>query len=193
LLGFAGKLDKVPDFKTESLARSGERTQGWRYSKRWGRELTLALVAEIERWVNGLKPRYSYWQGIVRMLHFHPDAESEFKRSGPNVVLQLGSEINDYLVDATMTTVRVRSRQLLGAELRGMLEEAIEQGFYAYIIGTTVFNYRLRTEQERLIWLRNKKFRHQQRMKEAKRAGRNKPKPKPKFLSKPKPKLLPKP
>lgn len=167
LLGFAGKIDKIPHHETGGGSRSGERTQGWRYSKRWGRELTSGFIQVLERWVRSLKRHYRYWQAVVRMLHFEPTGSREFKRSGPNVWMQVGKQ-DDFLVDATMTTIRVGSRENLIGELRGMLEEVLEQGFYAYIVGITVFNYRLRTEEERRIWIRNKRFRQKAKKKKPK-------------------------
>ena len=147
-------------FKGGNKARNGERTQGWQYAEKWGRELTSLFIQSLERWVRGLKRRYRYWQAIVRMLHFEPTGSREFKRSGSNVWMQIGEQ-EDFLIDASITTIRVGSRENLIGELRGVLEDVLEQGFYAYIVGITVFNYRLRTEKERRLWLKNKRFRQE--------------------------------
>lgn len=177
LLGFAGELDKLPDHLNDDGPRNGPRTEGWRYSKHWKRELTTEFINQAERWVLGLKRRHKFWQAIVRMLHFDPKHESEFKRSGDNVPIQLGPNINDYLVDATLTTIRVGSAQKLAGELRGTLEDVIEQGFYAYVVGITVFNYRLRTEEERLIWMRTRSHRAEMRRREQRRSRKTRPSP----------------
>ena len=167
--------------------RGGEYTQGWQYRKSWNRELTPLLIQRIGEWVRGLKRRYKYWQAVVKMLHFKPEEAAEFKRSGPNVWIQVNpDDQSDVLVHAVMTTERRGSRSTLAGELTGMLEDVLEEGFYAYIVGISVNNYRMRTEKERKQWVRTRKFREQSKRKQSNRKSR-KPKalpPKPQLQSK---------
>ncbi len=167
-----------PKGRAREGTRAGPRTSGYQWVKAIEKMLTESLIVEIAMWITGRRKRFQFWQASMVISEY---SKRKFMNSGSNsleaknLLLQVPNvpESGDFLANEIVATKRSASLAEVRDTLVAKLEEAIEEGSLVYIHEVTVFNYRLRTEPERLAWEAGKRSLRKKRAKRRAKAKKS--------------------
>ena len=158
LMKLAGETGKLPNVRSGEGIRSGKKTQGYRYTKRFARELGLngKLLRDIESWVVGLSKRYPLWQvvGIVSLYARDPSIDLDRRdptgRIYPTVYYQTKHQkAGDFALDTKVTSFAATNLSNVFLDFEDKMIALLQNGMVkVHVHGVTVFNYRRRSEKE---------------------------------------------
>lgn len=173
LMALAREKVSLPWAKTSEGKREGTRTSGYRWTLGIRRNLTLDLIDQIEVWALGKRRRFPEWQLVVSTCQFSFDENfAGYERS--TVQLEKTEAARAFVQDSEVVSPRMKRKADALAEVRGQLEDAVEtMGLTVFVHSATLYNYRMRTEEERRAFETQARY---QRKKNAKRKQRGKAK-----------------
>ena len=170
--------EDVPRVRPGEGVRSGRLTQGYQWTKRIDRMLTVEVMDEIAAWMMTLNRRYPIWQAVVVASQYATDPSLRFIGKGPDlgsyktVVKQLGAKgtpvraaSGEFAMKSEIPTSRNTSRMALIEDLDSRLigdlpqEEPGGPRLLVFIHAVTIFNYRRRTPEEQRSWATREKSR----------------------------------
>jgi hypothetical protein len=150
LFKLAGERGDLRKTRSREGTRAGPRTSGYQWVWAVGQMLTHELIAELDAWMAGKRKRFPMWQAVALATEYTKQKFKGYKVVMKQVPDQEAS--GDFAVEENIATRRDTSLTVVRGEMVGKLEEAIEEGALVYIHEIALFNYRLRTEEERLAW-----------------------------------------
>lgn len=175
LLEAAGRKVELPTMPTTEGVREGYVTKGYRWTQAYERQLTYDLVDKaataLVKSSQSKKASGEYWQIFAKVIQFDPTKRQEKLYGYMRGVVQLTpGDAGDYVVFTEVVTPRNRDFSRTLEKFKGILLDIIDAGFMAYLVGTTLFNYDLRTVEERKQW--STKTRKARRKKKPKTASK---------------------
>lgn len=175
LFKLAGERGDLPKGRSKEGVRAGPRTSGYQWTLGVGLMLTRDLIARIDAWLTSKRRRFPFFQAVAVATEY---TKQKFKGYQTVVMKQVPGveEAGDFQVLEQIATRRDTRLAVVRDELIGKLEDALEEGALVFIHEVTLFNYRQRTEEERLAWEANKRALRKRRAK--RRAKRAKAAPK---------------
>jgi len=159
-----------PTARAREGVRAGPRTSGFQWVKRVQKMLTEGLIVDIAVWMSSKRRRFPLWQAAMVVSEY---SKRKFMNQGSNsleaknLLFQVPNvpESGDFLTNEVVATRRNESLSEVRDDLVAKLEDAIEEGSMVYIHEVTLFNYRMRTETERLAWESGKRMGRKRRAK----------------------------
>lgn len=170
LMGLMNAEDeKLLVVQSSSVRREGERTEGWRWTKRWRRPLTQAFIDDVVSWTVSHKrqhPSWNVWHGAMLSIQFDPEGQTGPVGMGKKtdyVILgvrqiegviadkarQTQEKVRDFLIPLRHGTYRGNSALDIAEHFRALLTTVLESGNFTHVISTTLYNYRVRSQDER--------------------------------------------
>ena len=154
-----------PKYRSGQGERRGPTSVGYKWTRLVKRELSSEVMFEIAMWARTLKQRFPLWQIALATSQLVagpqvPFAQSPATKTGrvyPSVVYAQGRtprlSPDRFAIEAPIVTPRSTKRMELLASLERMVTERVADGNIRIFVHTvTVYNYRLRTEEERRKW-----------------------------------------
>lgn len=163
LFKLAGERGDLRKGRSREGTRAGPRTSGYQWVSAVGKMLTAELIAEIDAWLLSKRRRFPYWQASALATEY---TKQKFK--GYKVVMRQVADVEasgDFAVEEVIATSRSTKLSDVRGQLASKLEDAMEEGALVYIHEVTLFNYRLRTDEERLAWEAGKRSSRKRRAK----------------------------
>ena len=169
LLKLAGEAQVLPDIRSYDGPREGEKTQGWRWTRRIQRRLSEEVLAEMAAWALSRRGKAPVWQiavitsqyALTSRHGFGAASRSEYK----TVIVQLAHvKAGDFAVERPEPTALHDSIQAATAEMVSVFEEMLaDQELMVFIHAVTVNNYRKRSAAERKDWLKQQRYQRGQK------------------------------
>lgn len=165
--------------KTFEKPMDGARAVGLQWQWAIQRELTEETINDIEAWARKHKKRYPLWQMNFRLAMYAPGsggADFVFPKSGaPIAVMVDAPDKRDFIAEHSMSGPRNRNLNVVITYLREQLQQMVLGSGTVFVLTVGLWNYRLRTEEERKQ--RERDYRKQQAKKskakkKAKKKGR---------------------
>ena len=166
LAGERGDYQKIKARTREGL-RTGPRTSGYHWTLGVNEMLTRELIRRIDAWLTSKRRRFSHFQAVAVATEYTKQTFKGYKVVMKPVADQ-AEAAGDFAVSEQIATRRDTKLSTVRDELIAKLEESLEEGALVYIHEVTLFNYRLRTEEERLAWERTKRNLRKRRAKRRK-------------------------
>ena len=168
------KAGDKPTKRGREGVRAGPRTSGFQWVLRVEKMLTEGLIVEIAMWLSSKRRRFPLWQASMVVSEY---SKRKFMNTGSNsleaknLLFQVAAvpESGDFLTNEIVATRRSESLADARDDLVAKMEEALEEGSLVYIHEVTLFNYRMRTEKERLAWESGKRMGRKRRAKRRKK------------------------
>jgi hypothetical protein len=163
LFKLAGERGDLKRGRSREGTRAGPRTSGYQWVRAVGAMLTYDMIAEIDAWVVSKRRRFPFFQASALVTEY---TKQKFK--GYKVVMKQvpGEEASgDFAVEEVIATSRSAKLYDVRGQLAAKFEDALEEGALVYVHETTLFNYRLRSEEERLAWEAGKRSSRKRRAK----------------------------
>ena len=111
------------------------------------------MVDEALNWMASLERKgpFEYWQAIAEIVQFDPTSGKNTPFGYKQGILQVNPKsMGDYVVASKIATTR-SDFDSVSVQLGEKLYETLDE-FYVFMTGLTVYNYNLRTEEERRQW-----------------------------------------
>lgn len=159
LMKEAGELERLPKGRTQTRKREGPRTDGMRFTLGINRMLTAAVLERVRLWGQSIRGRRPVWQGqAITTQYALPTVQGEpgsfrgYQTVGS--IEQMSTPgAGDFAVGLVNATPRRGSRSAALKALLELLQDIAGDGtLIAYIHSVTLFNYTIRSEQERKQW-----------------------------------------
>ncbi len=155
----AGAGPDVPEKKRIKLGRTGNAprggplTRGHRWTRGWNRMLSAELVGLFRAWASGVPKRFPLWQAVAGVAQHGPGDHRGYR----TVMFQVQSsdgkphpEAGEFTLDAQLPSRRSTSKQEVIDALAEILTGALaDPRVKTFVKFTTLFNYRMRTAEER--------------------------------------------
>jgi hypothetical protein len=180
----------MPVIRSKEGKRSGKRTVGYFWVKAFRRELSPAVIREIEAWTHTLKSKgFPLWQGTALLSQYalHPtkNFDSGSKPGSPKahtVIVRLPhQEAGSFAAQVPVPTRATRVKSDMTADLIGRLGEIDDDELLrSFVHSVRVLNYKRRTDEEitkletRQRSERRRKFEWRKKRAKAKRKTRKK-------------------
>jgi hypothetical protein len=170
LMKLAGNIEMLPDIRSHERTRAGRQTSGIDYTKRLSEMLSLAVIDSIEIWARGLKKRFPEWQIVVTVSQYGKGEHSKYK----TVYHQVAPDAGDFAIRAEVPTPRCASLGEALDAIRTALEALVgDPSVLTFVHAVTVYNYRMRTDEESSAWETQQRKKREPKKKKAKPAVRS--------------------
>lgn len=152
LLKLSGERGDLPDIRTSEGERNGPRTSGYYWTKRIAEMLTPGLVKEIAAWLTSKRRRGDspVFQAVAVVSEY---TKQDFR--GYKTVMKPVEgrpEAGDFAIEEQLPTAKNKSLAVVRDELLGKLEDFIDGDVLVLVHAVTLYNYRMRTEAQRMAW-----------------------------------------
>lgn len=167
LFKLAGERGDLRKGRSREGVRAGPRTSGYQWVMAVNEMASIFTIERIDAWIMSQRRRFPLFQAVAVATEYTKQKFKGYKtvmHQVPNV-----EESGDFAVEEQIATKRSTSLTEVRDELVSKLEDALEEGALVYIHEVTLFNYRMRTEEERMAWESGKR---QARKKRAKRRAK---------------------
>lgn len=157
LLDAAEKKTPLPIMPTTEGAREGYTTKGYRWTQSWERELSISLVEDVRHWAERLTRRKQsgeqWWQFFATLVQFDPTGQQSKPYGYMRGIIQVNPKVMaEYVLVNEVVTPRSKNFSKSLESFEEKLLDVLDAGFRALLIGTTLFNYHLRTPEEKKQW-----------------------------------------
>jgi hypothetical protein len=184
-LDVASRLERPRSFVRK---KAGPRVEGLQYHKAFNRLLTVDAIREAFVWARQPAKKFPWWQMRATLSQF--SRKEDFGTGGGSSkiteVYVGGGYANAFMAQKMIPTPRARNKQTVFASMRDSLEDVEKAEGTAFLLSVDLFNYRLRTDEERRAFetqaryaRARKKKQRGQRTSKRKPAGRKPSKRKP--------------
>lgn len=158
LLKLAGETETMPRVRTKDGKRSGQRTVGYYWVKAFRRELSAAVIREIEAWTHTVKGKnYPLWQGTALLSQYalHPTKNfSTGKKVGSppphTLIVRLPHrEAGSFAAQVPVPTRATKSKAVMVRDLIERLTEINDDELLrSFVHSVRILNYRRRSDVE---------------------------------------------
>jgi hypothetical protein len=158
LLKLAGETETMPRVRTKDGKRSGQRTVGYYWVKAFRRELSAAVIREIEAWTHTVKGKnYPLWQGTALLSQYalHPTKNfSTGKKVGSppphTLIVRLPHrEAGSFAAQVPVPTRATKSKAVMVRDLIERLTEIDDDELLkSFVHSVRILNYRRRSDVE---------------------------------------------
>jgi hypothetical protein len=165
LIKASGEVGVLPTVRTHDKPRSGPRTEGHQWTRRFSRMLSDEVLEKMAGWVRSLRGKRPLWQIVVTTSQLALAPTVDFgvpaRRGAPRyktVQVQLPGpggrgkhpRSGDFAAEHQQPTAAHPSREgAVGEMVSDMQRLLLEAMLKVFVHGVTVYNYRRRTERER--------------------------------------------
>jgi len=163
LFKLAGERGELKRGRSREGTRAGPRTSGYQWVLAVNEMASIFTVEMIDAWMISHRRRFPFFQATAVTTEY---TKQKFK--GYKVVRKQVPDVEasgDFAIEEVIATSRSAKLSDVRAELTSKLEDALEEGALVYVHEVTLFNYRLRTEKERLAWEAGKRSSRKRRAK----------------------------
>lgn len=144
----SGELGMLPDIRSSEGVRAGSKTSGRYWTRRIGLMKGPAAVAAIERAFANVRRSFPVWQAVLTVSMY-----TKSKHKGYKTVYHQFKEApeasGDFAIESEFTTSRTKS---LAEAKDSILSQLEDQEGLVFVHALTIYNYRMRSEEERRAW-----------------------------------------
>lgn len=156
LMKASGEVGLLPVARSKQGLRAGPRTSGYQWTQAVGKMLTQELIRELDAWLTSKRRHFPLFQAVVVASEYRKESFKGYKTVRSPLEGRAGA--GDFAIEEQIATRRSTKLTEVRDELIGKLEDAIDEDSLMYVHAVTLFNYRLRTEEERKAWESGKRW-----------------------------------
>lgn len=141
----------LPPVKSHAAQLDGPRAHGVTYTKAINSMLSEGALEDIERWARTHRRRWPYWQLTVNTTMYSKNQEFSFPKSGARVdVMVATDDRNAFVAEQAVAGPRNKDMGKVIDYVRAALEEMSgNTANTVFVLTASLWNYRLRTPDER--------------------------------------------
>lgn len=144
----SGELGMLPEIRSSEGTRAGSKTSGRYWTRRIGLMKGPAAVAAIERAFAQVRRSFPLWQAVLTVSMY-----TKSKHKGYKTIYHQFKEAPDASGDFAIQSEFTTSRTTSLAEARDSILSQLEsQEGLVFVHAITIYNYRMRSEEERRAW-----------------------------------------
>lgn len=158
LMKLAGEVNELPHVTSGGRAYSGKAVDGWQWTRRVERQLSEEVISDMARFGNSRRGRaaWKYWMVVVMTSQYALTSRKDFGAASradnyKTVSIQLAHvKSGDFVAGRAEPTGRHESKESAVNEMVELFGEMlVDAELRVFVHGVTVYNYRLRSPEER--------------------------------------------